>query len=392
MLNVRLPKRVAFFDGKDVVSVACGASWSLAITAEGTLYCCGYGDGGWLGVQPPSPLPQVEVDNLTPLQASQLPDHQREICCFDSRHSVLRPRLVDSLADYRVRSVRAGAGHTIAICDRRTGETSTGQQAAATGSATTRVPGSGAGAGVKAGVGSLGALGAASAVEEEDSAFALGGGVGIADLGERKPSFGVRDREVSSKMDAKRPQQQQQHHHLPVASHLQFSAGDASGSNSSISSAFAAQQKASSSSGLAISTASAVSRASSFSGKGPGLPLSPNSATVQLFSWVRHRKLKELEGYLESGGDPNVQDSAGNTPLIVACQNGHLQACKLLLKHGADLNASNLKGNSALHYCFSYGYDDIGTYLIESGANDEHTNADGLTCYEGLTYSDLENL
>jgi hypothetical protein len=386
MLNVRLPKRVPFFDGLNVASIACGATWSLFTTSEGVLYCCGYGDGGWLGVRPPASMPQVEVDNLSPLEASQLPESQGEVCCFDSRHSVLRPRLVDSLSGYAVRSVRAGTGHTIAICERRTdGARSLPQQQQA------HTSGAQA-SGVKASP--RNALhGANGGFRDDDDGpeFPLGGGVGIADLGDRKPSFS--GREVSSKLDHKR----QQHHHLPVASHLLSSAGDASGSNSSLSTMYAAQQKLGGTprtadrAGLTVSTSAAVNKVSA-SGKAGGLPLSPNSATIQLFSWVRHRKLHELESYLESGGDPNAQDNAGNTPLIVACQNGHLQACKLLLKHGADLNAANQKGNSALHYCFSYGYDDIGQYLIESGANDEHTNVDGLTCYEGLTYSDLENL
>jgi hypothetical protein len=387
MLNVRLPKRVPFFDGLNVASIACGATWSLFTTSEGVLYCCGYGDGGWLGVRPPVSMPQVEVDNLSPLEASQLPESQSEVCCFDSRHSVLRPRLVDSLSGYAVRSVRAGAGHTIAICERRTGGARSQpqqQQEHASGAQTS---------GVKASLrNALHGSNGGFRDDDDGPEFPLGGGVGIADLGDRKPSFS--GREVSSKLDHKR----QQHHHLPVASHLLSSAGDASGSNSSLSTMYAAQQKlggtprtATDRAGLTVSTSAAVNKVSA-SGKAGGLPLSPNSATIQLFSWVRHRKLHELESYLESGGDPNAQDNAGNTPLIVACQNGHLQACKLLLKHGADLNAANQKGNSALHYCFSYGYDDIGQYLIESGANDEHTNVDGLTCYEGLTYSDLENL
>lgn len=64
----------------------------------------------------------------------------------------------------------------------------------------------------------------------------------------------------------------------------------------------------------------------------------------------------------------------------------------MLCAYGADLNATNLKGNTALHYSFNYGYDDIGLYLIESGADEFQTNHEGLTCYEGLTHSDLDLL
>ena len=124
----------------------------------------------------------------------------------------------------------------------------------------------------------------------------------------------------------------------------------------------------------------------------PMSPLSPSAAVAQVFSWCRHRKVTELTNYLDDGGDVDCLDGAGNTPLVVACQNGSMQICKLLLAHGADLNARNHKGNTALHYSLNYGYEDIGAYLIEHGADDLQTNAEGLTCYEGLTHSDLELL
>jgi hypothetical protein len=369
MLNVRLPKRVPFFNDKCVQSVACGAAWSMAITVDGSLFCWGYGDGGWLGMEPPLRLPQVEADNLTPMQASLLPDAQQEICCFDSRHSVLRPRMVDPLRQYAVRAVRGGAGHTIAFCEPRDG---TAVPALSTSRKAGGVPPTHDGS------------------KDDSSTHSAG------TLSERK---GVVSREpVSSKYDAK---QVPHHLPLPLSSYQLSSAGDASGSNSSLSSIQQAQQKLSprAASGSAKGTGGPISVNSTLavnrvptSSSGVALPLSPSSATAQLFSWVRHKKVAELSSFLAGGGDPNTLDSAGNTPLIVACQNGHLQVCKLLLASSADLNASNFKGNTALHYCFSYGYEEIGTYLIECGADDLQTNSEGLTCYEGLTQSDLDML
>jgi hypothetical protein len=379
MLNVRLPKRVPFFNGKCVQSVACGALWSMAITVDGSLYCCGYGDGGWLGMEPPPHLPQVEVDNLTPIQASLLPDEKSEVCCFDSRHSLLRPRLVDPLRQYAVRGVRAGAGHTIVFCEARDGTTT---PALSTSRKTGAIPPRHDGA---------------KEAAQELSSMQLTG-----TISERK---GVVSREpVSSKYDAK---QVPHHLQLPVSSYQLSSAGDASGSNSSLSSIQQAQQaqqaqqklsprtasgSAKSSGGpISVNSTLAVNRVPTTS-SGVALPLSPSSATAQLFSWVRHKKVAELSSFLAAGGDANTVDSAGNTPLIVACQNGHLQVCKLLLANSANLNASNFKGNTALHYCFSYGYEEIGEYLIKCGADDEQPNSEGLTCYEGLTQSDLDML
>jgi ankyrin repeat protein len=40
-----------------------------------------------------------------------------------------------------------------------------------------------------------------------------------------------------------------------------------------------------------------------------------------------------------------------------------------LLAHlsGADVNHQNLAGQTVLHYCFSYGFDELGEYFISKG-------------------------
>lgn len=109
-----------------------------------------------------------------------------------------------------------------------------------------------------------------------------------------------------------------------------------------------------------------------------------------IFSCCRHKNIPELMRLISNGIDVNAQDSAGNTPLIVGCQNGHMIVCRVLVQHGASVTSCNNNGNTALHYCFNYGYDDIGKYLISCGADEFHVNGEGLTCYEGLTHSDLD--
>ena len=374
MLNIRLPRRVSFFNGMPVLSVACGATWSSVTTKAGELYSFGYGDGGWLGVSPPASLPQVELDNLTPTQASALPDSQSEIRCFDSRHSVLRPRLVDALTKYVVRGVRSGAGHAIFFCDPK----SEAEQQDSV-------------AGVKQ----------SPRIDSESklAASAVNSAFGALPLERRCVS-----EPVSSRYDAK-----QAHHQLPLplSAYQLSSAGDASGSNSSLNSIHAQSSSVAQAKSAAMRPAdSSSSKGLSYSSGDLSRKISPlhsnivtsspiqssTDTTAQIFSWVRHKKISELSAYLAGGGDPNLTDGAGNTPLIVACQNGNLQMCKVLLASRADLNAANHKGNTALHYCFSYGYEEIGAYLIGSGADEFQTNGEGLTCYEGLTHSDLELL
>ncbi|EKX44381.1 hypothetical protein GUITHDRAFT_72402, partial [Guillardia theta CCMP2712] len=74
----------------------------------------------------------------------------------------------------------------------------------------------------------------------------------------------------------------------------------------------------------------------------------------------------------------------GNTLIIVAAQTGSKKMCKILLRRGADLNAQNWRGQTALHFCFQYRYEDLGNYLREKGANDGILNHYGLSCYQGL--------
>ena len=59
---------------------------------------------------------------------------------------------------------------------------------------------------------------------------------------------------------------------------------------------------------------------------------------------------------------------------------------------GAELNKQNINGQSCLHYAFGYGFEDLGEYLIEKGADDSLKNADNLTCYEGLNMTDVTGI
>mmetsp|Transcript_11806 Transcript_11806/g.15423 ORF Transcript_11806/g.15423 Transcript_11806/m.15423 type:complete len:229 (+) Transcript_11806:169-855(+) len=104
-----------------------------------------------------------------------------------------------------------------------------------------------------------------------------------------------------------------------------------------------------------------------------------------IFSYARHNRVEDLERLLDAGMPINIRDQYGNTVLAVACQNGHKRSAKLALRRGADINARNYRGNTPLHFCFTYGYgDSLGQYLISKGADPTIRNNDGITCYEGI--------
>jgi len=104
----------------------------------------------------------------------------------------------------------------------------------------------------------------------------------------------------------------------------------------------------------------------------------------RIYSLCRHNKYREIENLLEKGAPVDATDEFGNTPLVIAAQNGYKRMTKLLLRHNADINAQNNRGNTPLHFSYAYGFKVLAEYLKEKGADDTIRNDGGLTCYQGL--------
>jgi hypothetical protein len=77
-------------------------------------------------------------------------------------------------------------------------------------------------------------------------------------------------------------------------------------------------------------------------------------------------------------------DEHGNTPLLLAAQQGAKPLCKELLRRAANINHQNYAGCTVLHYAHEYKHTQLAQYLNEKGADDSLLNKEGLTCYEGL--------
>ena len=95
---------------------------------------------------------------------------------------------------------------------------------------------------------------------------------------------------------------------------------------------------------------------------------------------------------LAGGADPKVPMADGTTPLILAAGWGRipgetriteesaLEAVTFLLELGADVNAANDDGNTALHGAASLGLDTVARLLIDKGADvNARNNVDGRT-------------
>jgi ankyrin repeat protein len=59
-------------------------------------------------------------------------------------------------------------------------------------------------------------------------------------------------------------------------------------------------------------------------------------------SWGGHAEL--IPVLLEHGANPNLKNSAGQTPLHAACEHGYKENAKLLLDKGADTSITDNKG------------------------------------------------
>lgn len=104
-----------------------------------------------------------------------------------------------------------------------------------------------------------------------------------------------------------------------------------------------------------------------------------------IFSYARHGRVESVERLLDRGIPMNVRDEYGNTILVIACQNGNKRIAKAVLRRGADINARNYKGNTPLHYCYTYGYGNtLGQYLIQKGADHTIRNNAGRPVTEGI--------
>jgi ankyrin repeat protein len=73
----------------------------------------------------------------------------------------------------------------------------------------------------------------------------------------------------------------------------------------------------------------------------------------KLYSPIRENKLTELERLLDRKGVANVADDRGVTPLMYAAAVGSLDAMRLLIDNGADVNAQNGYGSTALMWSVS---------------------------------------
>ena len=107
------------------------------------------------------------------------------------------------------------------------------------------------------------------------------------------------------------------------------------------------------------------------------------NSNISFSSTIGHRKLVQF--LLNRGADPNAVDYGDITPLHIAAECGHLNITKILIKHGAKVNAeTRISKFTPLHKAVQQNWEDIIEILIENGAR---TDVEDLLL--GKTLSEL---
>jgi ankyrin repeat protein len=105
------------------------------------------------------------------------------------------------------------------------------------------------------------------------------------------------------------------------------------------------------------------------SGRREGQPLS--NAVSELLASSSAGDMENVRALVESGAEVNATDLFGNTPLIYAAAGGHMGLVHWLIENGVRVNAKNQIGMTALHRAQMQGHTEVVMLLKKYGAEDE---------------------
>lgn len=113
--------------------------------------------------------------------------------------------------------------------------------------------------------------------------------------------------------------------------------------------------------------------------------------TYPLLIAANYNRYNVCKLLLNHGADLQAQDDEKCNALMIAVEKENLELCKLFLNKGINVNQTNVRGQSALSIAVSSCNYAITKLLVNAGANVNHQNHLGHTClfhkHHGTTYS-----
>jgi ankyrin repeat protein len=110
---------------------------------------------------------------------------------------------------------------------------------------------------------------------------------------------------------------------------------------------------------------------------------SAHPQTTNFLEVVQTGTPQDVKAAIGNGADVNVRDLEGYTPLMYACFNVRFDLIPMLLKAGADINAQNAFGNTALMIAAMYNSIPDGIIaLLDAGADAKLKNNKAQTAFD----------
>ncbi|XP_029348924.1 kinase D-interacting substrate of 220 kDa B isoform X2 [Echeneis naucrates] len=113
-------------------------------------------------------------------------------------------------------------------------------------------------------------------------------------------------------------------------------------------------------------------------------------AVQSLFSYVEEENLAAIKAHLDKFRDVDSRSDNGQTPLMVAAEQGNLEIAQELIRRGANVNLDDVDCWTALISAAKEGHIEVVRELLENNANLEHRDMGGWTAlmwaaYKGCT-------
>ncbi|KAM9708977.1 kinase D-interacting substrate of 220 kDa B isoform 3-T4 [Menidia menidia] len=109
-------------------------------------------------------------------------------------------------------------------------------------------------------------------------------------------------------------------------------------------------------------------------------------AVQSLFSYVEEENLAAIKAHLDKFRDVDSRSDNGQTPLMVAAEQGNLEIVQELIRRGANVNLDDIDCWTALISAAKEGHIEVVRELLENNANLEHRDMGGWTALMWASY------